>query len=72
MYDMVSAGQLTDQQLVVAAVTLTLFMPCVAQFAVMIKERGLATALVMSGMIAVTAIASGWLVNQGVMRLWTM
>ncbi|WP_312521212.1 ferrous iron transport protein B [Anaerospora sp.] len=72
LYDMVSAGQLTDQQLVVAAVTLTLFMPCVAQFAVMIKERGLATALVMSGMIAVTAIASGWLVNQGVMRLWTM
>ena len=72
LYDMVSAGRLTDQQLVVAAVTLTLFMPCVAQFAVMIKERGLVTALVMSLIIAVTAIASGWLVNQGVMRLWIM
>lgn len=72
LYDMVSAGLLTDQQLLVAAVTLTLFMPCVAQFAVMIKERGLLTALVMGLMIAVTAIASGWLVNQGVMRLWIM
>jgi ferrous iron transport protein B len=72
LYDMVVSGRLSDQQLVVAAVTLTLFMPCVAQFAVMIKERGLLIALLMSMMIAVTAISSGWLVNQGVMRLWIM
>lgn len=72
LYDMVTSGRLSDLQLVVAAVTLTLFMPCVAQFAVMIKERGLAIAVIMGIFITATAVASGWLVNQGVMRLWMM
>ena len=72
LYDMVTSGRLSDSQLVVAAVTLTLFMPCVAQFAVMIKERGLAIAVIMGIFITATAVASGWLVNQGVMRLWMM
>lgn len=66
LYDLASDGRLSDQQLLVAAVTLTLFMPCVAQFAMMIKERGWPVAILMSAVIAIVAFASGWLVNQGV------
>lgn len=47
LYD-IQAG-LTGVQLAVAAVTLTLFVPCIAQFAVMWKERGAKMAL---GMVA--------------------
>jgi len=42
LYDMRAA--LTQNQLVVAAVMLTLFIPCVAQLAVMVRERGLVVA----------------------------
>ncbi|RLB74124.1 MAG: ferrous iron transport protein B, partial [Deltaproteobacteria bacterium] len=40
LYDLQSSGILNATQLTVSAVTLTLFVPCVAQFLVMIKERG--------------------------------
>lgn len=40
LYDLNSAGLLGEQQLLIAAVMLTLFVPCVAQVAVMYKERG--------------------------------
>jgi len=40
LYDVQRMGVLTANQLAVATVTLTLFLPCVAQFLVMIKERG--------------------------------
>jgi ferrous iron transport protein B len=43
LYDMRNA--LTGLQILVATVTMTLFVPCVAQFAVTIKERGWKTAL---------------------------
>jgi ferrous iron transport protein B len=39
-YDMKKGGLLTGHQLIVACVTLTLFLPCVAQFLMNIKERG--------------------------------
>jgi ferrous iron transport protein B len=41
LYDLQAKGILTTEQVVVAAVTLTLFLPCVAQFITMVKERGL-------------------------------
>ena len=34
-------GNLTPHQVVVSLVTMTLFIPCVAQFFMMIKERGI-------------------------------
>jgi len=40
LYDLQTNGLLNPVQLTVAAVTLTLFVPCVAQFLVMQKERG--------------------------------
>jgi ferrous iron transport protein B len=53
----------TGVQLVVAAVTLTLFIPCVAQFVVMIKERGIKTAVYIAAFILPFAFFVGWLLN---------
>ncbi|MDQ1328549.1 MAG: ferrous iron transport protein, partial [Candidatus Poribacteria bacterium] len=54
---------LTGNQFLIAAVVLTLFLPCVAQFLVMAKERGLRTSLVMMGIIVVLAFGTGFLLN---------
>lgn len=54
---------LTGNQFLIAAVVLTLFLPCIAQFLVMIKERGLKTTLAMAGIILVLAFGTGFLLN---------
>ncbi len=62
LYDLAAAGLLTDMQLVVAAVALTLFVPCIAQFAVMVKERGLITTCVMVAVIIIiTFVAAAFM-----------
>jgi ferrous iron transport protein B len=48
----------------VAAVTLTLFIPCVAQFLMMFKERGWKVSLMIFGMVSLIAFASGFLLNR--------
>jgi len=63
LYDMAKQGLLTDFQLLVSAITLTLFVPCVAQFMVMIKERGLAVSVILVLLIIGTAIGSGMLIH---------
>ena len=55
---------MAGSSLVVAAVTLTLFMPCVAQFSVMAKQRGLKTAVAMALFIFPFAFAIGFLLNS--------
>jgi ferrous iron transport protein B len=64
LYDMAAAGLLDARQLLVAAVALTLFVPCVAQLMVIVKERGALAAAVMTAAITVVAIVAGWLANQ--------
>ncbi|MCL6450647.1 MAG: ferrous iron transporter B [Acetobacteraceae bacterium] len=56
-------SQLTTRQLVVAASTLTLFIPCVAQLAVMIRERGALTALAIATVVGAIAFGLGGLLN---------
>jgi len=63
LYDLHSAGEITGVALVVAAVTLTLFIPCIAQFAVMLKERGVRTALAIGMFIFPFAFFIGFLLN---------
>ncbi len=63
LYGMHDSGVLTGVQLVVAAVTLTLFMPCIAQFMMTVKERGLKTALAISGFIFPSAFLVGFIVS---------
>jgi ferrous iron transport protein B len=55
---------LTGPQLLVATTTITLFVPCVAQFAVTLKERGWKTALAISAFIFPFAFLVGGLLNQ--------
>ncbi|MDW8319850.1 MAG: ferrous iron transporter B [Armatimonadota bacterium] len=59
LYHLQENGVLNGQQLLVTAVTLTLFLPCIAQFLMMKKERGLKTALTISAIIFPFAIAVG-------------
>lgn len=63
LYAMNQQGVMNMRQLLVAAVTLTLFIPCVANFLVMKKERGLKATLIMSAIIFPLAILTGFVVN---------
>ncbi|MDD6257049.1 ferrous iron transport protein B [Methanobrevibacter boviskoreani] len=54
---------LTGVQLLVASVTLTLFVPCIAQFIVMIKERGVKMAVGIAILSIVLAFTAGFLLN---------
>ncbi len=63
LYDLQMAGALTTAQLTVAALTLTLFVPCVAQFLVMLKERGVKIALIIFLFVTLVAFAAGWTLN---------
>jgi ferrous iron transport protein B len=63
LYDLQSSGALTGNQLAVAGITLTLFIPCIAQFMMMKKERGLKTACGMALFIVPFSFLVGGLVN---------
>jgi ferrous iron transport protein B len=56
-------GQLNPHQILVSLVTITLFIPCIAQFFMMAKERGLRKALWMSAVIIPLAFGVGGVVN---------
>jgi ferrous iron transport protein B len=62
LYDL--RGVLNGVQLTVAAVTLTLFVPCVAQTAVMFKERGWKIAVGVIAFIIPFAFSVGWVLSK--------
>ena len=64
LFDLNQEGLLSPVQLTVAAVTLTLFIPCVAQFLMMLKERGAKTALAIVAFTVPFAFGVGALLNQ--------
>jgi len=64
LFDLYSTGGLTGTQLVVASATLTLFVPCIAQFTMMIKERGVKTAVAIASFIFPFAFLSGHLLYR--------
>jgi len=63
LFDLQKGGAMSGAQLAVAAITLTLFLPCIAQFLIMKKERGWRFTLATSGGILVTAFSVGFLAN---------
>ncbi len=63
LFDLNQAGVLDVVQLTVAAVTLTLFIPCIAQFLMMIRERGWKTAWGMFALITPLAFGVGFVLN---------
>ncbi len=69
LFDLARRGLLAPEQLAVAGVTLTLFVPCVAQFLMMVRERGVRTALGMLAFITPFAFGAGYVVHL-VLRWW--
>jgi ferrous iron transport protein B len=69
LYDLKNAGVLSGIPLLVSVITLALFMPCIAQFFMTVKERGLKMALAMSAFIFPFAFLVGGLVNQALLIL---
>jgi ferrous iron transport protein B len=63
LYALNTGGHLDPLQTLVSLVTLTLFIPCLAHFFMMIKERGMRATLIMLAVIVPTALAVGGALN---------
>lgn len=64
LYELQTKGLLDARQLTVAAVTLTLFIPCIAQFLIMKKERGWKVAGAIGIFVSLLAFGSGFVLNR--------
>jgi len=64
LFAMQRAGHLTPTQTVVALTVITLFIPCVANFLVMLKERGQRMGLAIAGFIIVYSFGIGIVINM--------
>jgi ferrous iron transport protein B len=64
LFDMQQEGIFTGNQLVVTAIVLTLFLPCIAQLQVMLKERGAKITWAIVAFIFPFAFFVGYLVNS--------
>ena len=63
LFDMARQGALSPVQIVVSLTVMTLFVPCIANFFIVIKEQGLKHALLITGFISCYAIAVGAALN---------
>jgi ferrous iron transport protein B len=63
LFQMANAGALDGVQAVVALTVMTLFVPCVANFLMMVKEQGLKAALGILGIVTVIALGTGAALN---------
>jgi len=65
LFYLFTAGMISPLQVLVASVTLTLFLPCVAQFLVMKREHGLKATLLIAALVLVVAFGIGYLLRIG-------
>lgn len=63
LFDMQQENIFNGNQLLIASVVLTLFLPCIAQFQIMLKERGAKTTFAMTAFILPFAFLMGYLMN---------
>jgi ferrous iron transport protein B len=63
LFALAGTGGLSGVQAVVALTVMTLFVPCIANFLMMVRERGLKTGLAIVGVITPLAIATGAALN---------
>jgi ferrous iron transport protein B len=63
LFTLAKQGGLNPHQILVALVTMTLFIPCIAQFFMMIRERGFRKALWITGVVFPLAFGVGGLLN---------
>ena len=69
LYNMARDGLLNPVQIVVSMVTITLFVPCIANFFIIVKERGVCTGLLMTAFIVPLAFLVGGGLNYGLHAL---
>jgi ferrous iron transport protein B len=69
LFDMARSGLLTNLQVVVSLVTITLFIPCLANFLVIVKEQGAKVAAGMALFIFPFAILVGAVVNLAARKI---
>ena len=63
LFKMAHDGRLTAVQSVIALTVMTLFVPCVANLLMIIRERGVRTGLAILGAVTVIAIGTGAVLN---------
>jgi ferrous iron transport protein B len=63
LYRLAEQGRLSPAQVLVATVTITLFIPCIANFFMIVKERGWRTALAVAAFVFPYAVGVGALLN---------
>ena len=63
LFDMQRQGIFNGNQLFIAAIVLTLFLPCIAQLQMMLKERGTTTTILMTSFIFPFAFFVGYCTN---------
>ncbi len=64
LFQLAHAGKLSGTQSVVALTVMTLFVPCVANFLMMIKEQGLKPALAILAFVTTVALSTGAVLNH--------
>jgi ferrous iron transport protein B len=71
MFEMARSGALTGVQAVVALTVMTLFVPCVANLLMIVRERGVRVGLAILGAVTVIALATGTVLNHafGIFRV---
>ncbi|MBI5846946.1 MAG: ferrous iron transport protein B [Nitrospirae bacterium] len=63
LFELSKQGLMNEHQVIVSIITLSLFVPCLASFFMIIKERGLRTSLLMFALITVFALIVGGGIN---------
>jgi len=63
LMDLANRGFLNNNQILVSMVTITLFIPCVAQFFIIIKEKGFKAAFTVGAFVFIFAFVVGGLLN---------
>lgn len=63
LFSMATAGELTPIQSLVSLVTITLFVPCLANFFMIIKERGMKVAVAVTAIVFILAFLVGGMLN---------
>jgi ferrous iron transport protein B len=64
LYDLQKSGGFSGAQLLVGAIALTLFLPCIAQFLMTVKEKGWKTGLVISGTVLAISFTAALVVAR--------
>jgi ferrous iron transport protein B len=69
LFDLAQQGRLTGVQAVVALTVMTLFVPCVANLLMIVREKGLRIALAIFVFVTVVAVSTGAALNYGLALL---